>query len=72
MTSHALTLIGSAGSRCLEALHIERVCRHLSITGEPDWLAQGEACDLFIDSPLSATDIAARARADPFPVRNPG
>ncbi len=62
MTSHVLTLIGNARSAPLEAVHVERVCRHLSTTGEPDWLAEAEACDVFIDSPLCAADITEQAR----------
>ncbi len=62
MTSHVLTLIGNMASAPLEPVHIERVCRHLATTGEVDWLAAREACDLFIESPLSAVDIAERAR----------
>ncbi len=62
MTSYALTLIGNAKSAPLEPAHLERVCRRLTAAGNSDWLAQGEACDLFIDSPLSTRDIARQAR----------
>ena len=62
MTTHALTLIGNARSHPLEPVHIERVCQRLGITTAPDWLAEGEACDLFIDQPLSAQDLAEQAR----------
>ncbi len=62
MTPHVLTLIGNMASAPLEPVHIERVCRHLAATGEVDWLADREACDLFIESPLSAVDIAKQAR----------
>ncbi|MCK5273545.1 MAG: phosphoserine phosphatase SerB, partial [Alphaproteobacteria bacterium] len=34
----------------------------MATTGEVDWLAEEEACDLFLDSPLSAADITAQAR----------
>jgi phosphoserine phosphatase len=62
MTSHVLTLIGKMASAPLEPVHVERVCRRLETAGEADWLAEREACDLFIESPLAAADIAARAR----------
>jgi phosphoserine phosphatase len=62
MTSYALTLIGNARSAPLEPVHLERVCRRLATTGEPDWLAEKEACDLFIDSSLSTHDLAEQAR----------
>ena len=62
MTSQVLTLIGNMASAPLEPVHIERVFRRLATTGEVDWLAEREACDLFIESPLSAVDVAARAR----------
>ena len=62
MTSHVLTLIGNARSAPLEPVHVERVCRGLSVIGETDWLAEGETCDIFIDSILSATEIAEHAR----------
>ena len=73
MTSHVLTLIGNVASAPLEPVHIERVYRCLAAPpgeadwgeadkGEADWLAEREACDLFVDSPDSAVDIAARAR----------
>ena len=62
MTSHVLTLIGNRASAPLEPVHIERVCRRLATTGEVDWLADREACDLFVESPLAAVDMAERAR----------
>ncbi len=62
MTSHVLTLIGNRESAPLEPFHIERVCRGLSTTGETDWLAEREACDLFIESAHSTADIAEGAR----------
>ena len=62
MTSHVLTLIGNAGSAPLEAVHIERVYRRLAVTGKVDWLAEGMACDLIFESPLSAADITDHAR----------
>ncbi len=62
MTSYALTLIGNARSAPLEPVHLERVYHRLATTGGIDWLAEKEACDLFIDSPLSALDIAGQAR----------
>ena len=62
MTSYVLTLIGNMASAPLEPVHIERVFRSLATTGEADWLAPREACDLFIESALSAVDIAEEAR----------
>ncbi len=62
MTSHVLTLIGNMASAPLEPVHIERVCRHLATTGEVDWLADREACDLFVESPFAAVDMAEQAR----------
>ncbi len=62
MTSHVLTLIGKMASAPLEPGHIEGVCQRLATAGEVDWLAEREACDLFIESSLSAVDIAEQAR----------
>ncbi len=62
MPSYVLTLIGNMESMPLEPVHIERVYRRLATTGETDWLAEREACDLFIDSLRSAADIAEQAR----------
>jgi len=62
MPSYVLTLIGNLESVPLEPVHIERVRRRLATTGETDWLAEGEACDLFVDSLLSAAAIAEQAR----------
>ena len=49
MTSHVLTLIGAPNGPPLEAGHIDRVRACLPDAREPDWLAEGEACDLPID-----------------------
>ncbi len=62
MPSYVLTLIGNMASMPLEPVHIERVYQRLATTGETDWLAEREACDLFIDSPLSALGLAEQAR----------
>ena len=62
MTSYVLTLIGNMAAAPLEPVHIERVFRRLATTGEAAWLAEREACDLFVESSRSAADIAARAR----------
>ncbi|MBC8268100.1 MAG: phosphoserine phosphatase SerB [Rhodospirillaceae bacterium] len=62
MTSHALTLIGNAETNPLKSAHIERVCQRLEIPAEPHWLAEAEACDLFMDTPLAALEIAEQAR----------
>ncbi|MCZ6742125.1 MAG: phosphoserine phosphatase SerB [Alphaproteobacteria bacterium] len=45
----------------LEPVQIERVYQRLATAGETHWLAEREACDLFIDSLLSAVDIAEQA-----------
>ncbi len=69
MTSYVLTMISNASSGPLEPIHIERVCRRLALptgeageTGKVDWLAEREACDVFIESLLSAVDITEQAR----------
>lgn len=62
MTSYVLSLIGNARSAPLEPVHIERVCQRLATTGETGWLAEREACDLFVESLLSAVDITEQAR----------
>lgn len=62
MASYVLTLIGNMESVPLEPVHIERVYQRLATAGETRWLAEREACDLFIDSLLSAVDIAEQAR----------
>ncbi len=61
MTSYVLTLIGNAKSALVEPVHIERVWQRLATTGRVDWLAAEEACDLFFDSPLAATEITEQA-----------
>ncbi len=62
MASYVLTLIGNMESVPLEPVHIEGVYQRLATAGETRWLAEREACDLFIDSPHSAVDIAEQAR----------
>jgi len=62
MTSYALTLVGNTNSSPLEPDHIEQVFQCLGMPGETDWLAQGEACDLLINSRLSAEEITKKAR----------
>jgi len=62
MTSYVLTLIGNERSAPLEPAHIERVFQRLATTGKTDWLGQREACDLFVESPLTADGIAEQAR----------
>ncbi len=62
MPSYVLTLIANMASMPLEPVHIERVCQRLATAGETDWLAEGEACDLFIDSRHSAVEVAEQAR----------
>ena len=62
MTSYVLTLIGNAESAPLESIHIERVLECLELPAETDWLAEREACDLFINSSLNAEAITDKAR----------
>ncbi len=62
MTSYVLTLIGNAESAPLEPIHIDRVLQCLELPAETDWLAEKEACDLFIKSSLSAESITEKAR----------
>ena len=62
MTSYALTLIGDSNLEPLQTGHIDRVSQRLAITGKADWLAEKEACDIFLESSLSAVDIATQAR----------
>jgi phosphoserine phosphatase len=63
MTSFVLTLIGNADSRPVETAHIEQVYQRLELTAKVDWLAAGEACDLYIDSQDSAIAITEIAQA---------
>ncbi len=62
MTSYVLTLIGNAESATLEPIHIDRILQCLELPAETDWLAEREACDLFISSRLSAESITEKAR----------
>ena len=62
MTSYVLTLIGNAQSAPLESVHIEQVWQRLETAGKSHWLSKREACDLFLESSLSAMDITAQAR----------
>ncbi len=62
MTSYVLTLIGNAESVPLEPMHIDRVLQCLELPAETDWLAEREACDLFINSSLSPESINEKAR----------
>ena len=62
MTSFVLTLIGNFESAPLEADHVERIRQRLNTADKVDWLAEKEACDLFIESPLSAAAITGLAR----------
>jgi len=62
MTSFVLTLIGNADSRPVETAHIEQVYRCLGLSGETDWLAEREACDLYIDSQYSTSAITDMTR----------
>ena len=62
MTSHVLTLIGAADGPALDAAHIDRVRACLPGAHEPDWLADGEACDLPIDVAVPLPEIVETAR----------
>jgi len=62
MNPYVLTLIGNAESAPLQPLHIERVLQCLESPAETDWLAEKEACDLFINSHLSAEAITEKTR----------
>ena len=62
MTPYVLTLIGNPESAPLESVHVEQVFQSLEISGETDWLAKNEACDIFIDSELSAEVISRKVR----------
>lgn len=62
MTAYVLTLIGNAESAPLDSAHIERSLECLELAGDTDWLAEQEACDVLIDSGLSAAAITNRVR----------
>jgi phosphoserine phosphatase len=64
MTTHVLILIGASNGTPLETNHVNRVHASLPDAHEPDWLAEGEACDLPIDiagSPEKTVKIARQA-----------
>jgi len=63
MRPYVITVIGDAETRPIESFHIEKVQQHLSVAGKPDWLAEREACDLFLRSSVPAVEIARKARA---------
>jgi len=62
MIPYVITLIGDPELRPVESIHIEQVRQHLANTGKQVWLAQREACDLFLDSALPAVKLAEQAR----------
>ncbi len=62
MTSYVLTLIGRAELNPLEQVHVENVCGRLATSGQQMWLAENEACDVFLDSPYSSTTLSQQAR----------
>ncbi len=62
MTSHVLTLIGAPDATPLEADHVDRVRATLPDAQAPDWLAEGEACDLPIEVAGSPQEIVEAAR----------
>jgi len=57
-----ITLVASAIAPPLENAHVERVWQNLGITGDHDWLAPGEACDLLFNSSLSVAELASLAQ----------
>lgn len=59
---YVLTLIGHAESAPLQLVHIERVYQCLGQKYRTNWLAENEACDIFIDSDLSAELITKKVR----------
>ena len=61
MNHFVLTLIGNAKSAPIESTHLAQVCRNLTTIIQTDWLAEKEACDIFIESPRSSTEIAEQA-----------
>jgi phosphoserine phosphatase len=61
MTTYVLTLIGNINSEPLESAHVKRVGQCLGTTGKEEWLAENEACDLYIESTLSTAGIAKQA-----------
>jgi phosphoserine phosphatase len=63
MTSYVLTLVGNADTAPLQPVHIEQVFECLELTGEADWLAEREACDIFINSRLSAGSVTGKVRS---------
>lgn len=62
MTSYVLTLVGNIHKEPVGPVHIERVRQCLDTTGDEEWLAENEACDLFIETVQSASAITERAR----------
>jgi len=61
MTSYVLTLVGNARSAPLEGADVKRVWQQLGASGELDWLAENEACDLLFESSHSAPELTLRA-----------
>jgi len=60
--SYVLTLVGHAESTPLKSVHLEQVYQCLGQTGRIDWLAEEEACDIFIDSGLTAQAITQKVQ----------
>ena len=61
-TRYVLTLIGQAESSPLQPVHVEQVYQCLEQTGRTDWLAENEACDIFIESDLTAELMTKKIR----------
>jgi len=61
MISYVLVLIGDLDSYPLKPFHVEKVCQHLGNVGRKVWLAADEACDLFIESTQSASELTQLA-----------
>lgn len=57
-----ITLVTNAMSSPLENAHVERVWQSLGITGDHDWLAPGEACDLLFNSSVPAAVLVSIAQ----------
>ncbi len=62
MTSYVLTLIGHVESTPLQSVHIEKVNQCLDQKGSINWLAENEACDIFIDSDLTAAAVTKKVQ----------
>ena len=62
MNHFVLTLIGNAKSAPIESIHLAKIYRNFATILKTDWLAENEACDIFLKTMLSTTNIAEKAR----------